>query len=191
MDDRDATILLAELNDLLQLEYDALPAYSVAVGAMRNKAWRDALASFRADHEQHVVTLQKAVLALGGTPVRVPHLPTGILKLAVQASGVPGGDIAILLAFKSNEWQSSHKYARHAARPHPGEIAGILDRHAADEARHYAWAAGTLEAEGIGNRTPVGFASGIFARFHGLSADALESAGRGAMEAVTRAARAA
>ena len=185
----DNAALIADLTDLLQLEFDALPAYSVAIVGLRRPDLRDKLASFRADHERHAHDLSAHIRRLGGVPVALPHLPTGLLKLGVQMAGLPGGDRAVLLAFVSNEWQSQEKYARYAARPYPPELAGLLQRHAADEARHYAWACDALEGMGCGADTPVGSAAQAFARFHGTAADTIEALGRTAVEATVRAFR--
>ena len=185
----DSAALLADLTDLLQLEYDALPAYSVAIAGLRRPDLRDALEAYRADHERHVRDLSAQIRRLGGVPLALPHLPTGLLKLAVQMAGLPGGDRAVLLAFVSNEWQSQEKYARYAARPSPPELSALLRRHAADEARHYAWACGALEELGCGAGTAVGQATQAFARLHGTTADALEAFNRSALEATVRALR--
>ncbi|WP_448207406.1 hypothetical protein [Azospirillum sp. sgz302134] len=187
----DPASLQAELTDLLQLEHDALPAYSLAIGALRDPRLREELRDHRADHERHVEALSALIRDRNGIPVQLPHLPTGVFKLAVQALGTPGGDRAVLLAFVSNEWQSREKYARHAARPHDPEVAAVLHRHAEDEARHYAWACDALEAMGCGARTMVGMMTNVFARFHGSTADAVEGAERVAMETVMRTLRAA
>ncbi len=185
----DSAALLADLTDLLQLEYDALPAYSVAIAGLRRPDLRETLGAYRADHERHVHDLSAQIRRLGGVPLALPHLPTGLLKLAVQMSGLAGGDRAVLLAFVSNEWQSQEKYARYAARPYPPELAALLQRHAADEARHYAWACGALEELGCGAGTAVGQATQAFARLHGTTADALEAFNRSALEATVRALR--
>ena len=185
----DNAALLADLTDLLQLEYDALPAYSVAIAGLRRPDLRETLTSFRGDHERHVHDLSARIQALGGVPLAVPHLPTGLLKLGVQMLGLPGGDRAVLLAFVSNEWQSQEKYARYAARPYPPELSALLRRHAEDEARHYAWACGALEGLDCGADTPVGQATQAFARLHGTTADALEAFNRTALEATVRALR--
>ncbi|HEY0833936.1 MAG TPA: ferritin-like domain-containing protein [Azospirillum sp.] len=182
----DTAALIAELIDLLQLEYDALPVYTLAISAVGRSEVRDALASFRDDHQRHIRDLSALLRDLGGMRVPLPHLPTGLLKLGVQAAALPGGDRAILLAFKSNEWQSKAKYARHAARPHPPEVADVLRRNAGDEARHYAWACHTLDALGCGSGSLVGAATDVFARVHGTNADVIEAAGRGVLEATTR-----
>ena len=151
----DNAALIADLTDLLQLEFDALPAYTVAIAGLRPPDLRETLTSFRADHERHAHDLSAHIRRLDGVPLALPHLPTGLLKLAVQMAGLPGGDRAVLLAFVSNEWQSQEKYARYAARPYPPELAALVQRHAADEARHYAWACGALEGLGCGADTAV------------------------------------
>src|SRR5215210_6399719 len=185
----DNAALIADLTDLLQLEFDALPAYSVAIVGLRRPDLRETLTSFRADHERHAHDLSAQIRRLGGIPLALPHLPTGLLKLGVQMAGLPGGDRTVLLAFVSNEWQSQEKYARYAARPYPPELAALVQRHAADEARHYAWACGALEGLGCGADTPVGRATQAFARFHGTTADTIEALGRSALETTVRALR--
>ncbi len=186
---KDDAALLADLTDLLQLECDALPAYAVAIAGLRRPDLREELGAHRADHERHVHDLSEQIRRLGGVPLTLPHLPTGPLKLAVQMAGLPGGDRAALLAFASNEWQSQEKYARYAARAYPPEVSAMLQRHAADEARHYAWARGALEGMGWGADTTIGRASQAFAQFHGATADAVEALGRAAVEATVRAFR--
>lgn len=183
----DDAALLADLTDLLQLEFDALPAYSVAIAGLRRPDLRERLEAYRADHERHVHDLSAHIHRSGGVTLTLPHLPTGLFKLAVQMTGLSGGDRAVLLAFVSNEWQSQEKYARYAARPYPPELAALLQRHAADEARHYAWACEALEGLGCGADTPVGRATQIFARFHGTTADTIEALGRTIMETTVRA----
>ncbi|MBL6454743.1 DUF2383 domain-containing protein [Belnapia sp. T6] len=182
----DTAPLLADLTDLLQLEHDALPAYAAAISALRRPDLRESLQRFREDHERHVTALSAEIEAMGGVPVQVPHLPTGLFKLAVQLLGLPGGDRAILMAFVSNEWQSREKYARYAARPYPPRLAALLRQHAEDEARHYDWATAALEEMGCGAATPLGQATHLFARFHGTTADALEAVGRSGVEAAAR-----
>jgi rubrerythrin len=183
----DAATLQADLTDLLQLEFDALASYAVAIAGLRRPDLRESLEVFRRDHNEHVRTLSAQIHALGGVPLPLPHIPTGLLKLGVQAAGLMGGDRAVLLGFVSNEWQSCEKYARYAVRPYPAAVAALLERHAADEARHYEWACGALEELGCGANTTVGRTAQAFARFHGTSADAVEAFGRGVLEVTVRA----
>ena len=69
----------------------------------------------------------------------------------------------------------------------PPELLTLLQRHAADEARHYEWACAALEELGCGTETATGRAVQAFAQFHGASADILEAVGRNTMEAAARA----
>jgi hypothetical protein len=177
----DATpALIADLNDLLKLDCDALPTYTLALMAVRDPAHKEALRDFRADHHRHVRDLAALIRDLGGLPIRLPHVPTGLLKLGVQAFAVPGGDRAVLLAFKSNERQVRDKYARHARalQGAPPEVTALVGRNADDEARHYAWVSQTLDALGVGRGTAIGAAASTFARFHGMNADLIEAAER-------------
>ena len=188
---RDEAALIATLNDLLQLEHDALPAYALALAGLRDGGLRETLEAFRQDHLRHVGELTGLVRERGGLPLALPHVPTGLLKLAVQASGLPGGDRGVLLAFRANEWQAREKYGRAAAgggHDDP-EVADVLRRAAADEARHYAWAVEALERMGLGDGTVVGRANAAFARLHGTTAGAIEAVGRAGLSALTRARR--
>ncbi len=182
---RDAE-LVAELNDLLQLDHDALHAYTLAIQAVEDGGYRDTLRRFRNDHERHVDTLEELVRAHGGTAVRGPHLSTGAFKLAIQAAGAVGGDRAVLLAFKANEAQVRDKYQRHARRPHPPQVERALRRAAADEETHYAWVAAVLERMGTGSGTLVGGAAEVLSRAQGAAASAVEAATRQAGLAADR-----
>ena len=186
---RDDIALLATLNDLLQLEYDALPSYSLAIAALQSSERRQTLQAFREDHCRHVRELTALIRQRGGFPLALPHLPTGMLKLMVQLAGIPGGDRAILLAFRANDWQSRTKYAHQASGDYEAEVAAILRQAAEDEARHYAWASGVLDEMGVGSGTVVGMANGLFARVHGMTAEGIEAAGRIGLEALARIAR--
>lgn len=182
----DTAALQADLTDLLQLEFDALASYAVAIMGLRRSDLRETLKAFRHEHDEHARALSAQICALGGVPLALPHIPTGLLKLGVQAVTLIGDDRAVLLGFVSNEWQSREKYARYAARPYPAAVTALLERHAADEARHYEWACSALEELDCGTNTIVGQTAEAFARFHGKSADAVEAFGRGALEATIR-----
>ena len=177
-----STALIAELNDLLQLDHDAVNAYSIAIDSLRDESWRQSLVRYRADHQRHITDLTTHIRSLGGTPIEMQHLPTGLFKAAVQAAaGTAGGDRAILLAFKSNEGQVRDKYARAANAPHATETADLLRRNADDEQVHYSWVASTLESIGAGADTTVGKVEAAFEQVHGGTATAMESAERMAM----------
>lgn len=187
---QDDAALLARLNDLLQLEYDALASYRVAIALLRAPEHRAPMEDFLEEHRAHVDALARAIHERGSLALRLPHVPTGMFKLAVQAAAAVGDERAVLLAFRANEQQSRDKYARAAAAAdQPPEIAALLRRHADDEAKHFDWVCATLDRLGVGNGTLVGTAVGLFSGFHGGMADLVEAMGRAGLEGAYRLAR--
>lgn len=53
--------LVAELNDLIQLDHDAVAGYTVAINALKRDAYRKQLVAFRADHKRHIEELGACV----------------------------------------------------------------------------------------------------------------------------------
>jgi rubrerythrin len=140
---------IAMLNDLLQLDHDAVGAYGVAIHASADESHRETLREFRADHERHIEEITRLIQDRDGKPIQAPHLPTSVFKLAVQKAGSLGGETALLLAFKANERQSRDKYRRSAENSDDLEVADVLARAADDEVRHYDWAVRALLERGV------------------------------------------
>lgn len=181
--------LIAELNDLLQLDHDAVQAYGIAIDCVEDERLRETLIAFRGDHERHIDELTELIRAHGGIPIEIAHIPTGMFKAAVQRAGAARGDRALMLAFKANERQVRDKYRRHADCAHPPEVHTVLARAASDEERHYAWALEVLDDLCAGTDTVIGRIEGGFERGHKALADAVEGAERRVMERVEGARR--
>jgi hypothetical protein len=187
--------LVVELNDLVQLDLDAVHAYTLAIALVADRSIGKTLEGFRADHERHVRALSDLVRTAGGRPAAVPHVPTGLFKLMVQAAGAAGGTRGVLLALQANEAQAQEKYARHAtaartstaAEHRPSEVVAVLQRHAADEQAHYAWVTKAVAAMGAGPGTLVGAAAQAFGAVHSANADAIEAVQRLAAAPLERA----
>jgi rubrerythrin len=175
--------LVAELNDLLQLDHDAVQAYGMAIDSLGSDIYRETLIQFQGDHQRHVRELSELIRARGGVPVEMAHVPTGFFKLAVQALGAVGDDRQVLLAFKTNEGQVRDKYRRHADARHPAEVADVLRRALADEEKHYTWVASVVEQLGAGADTTLGRVQQAVEQVHGRTADAVEGAARRVMQA--------
>lgn len=184
----DPAILASRLNDLLQLDHDALQAYDIAIAGLRSERHKDTLRRFRADHERHVSELTGLIRSLNAIPVQLPHLPSGPFKLALQALGgaagaLGGGDGAVLLAFKANERQTRDKYRRLADLADlPPSMSATLRRAAADEATHYAWVLETLDELGVDQSSNVARAERAVEIVNARMADVAEDVGRRAME---------
>lgn len=188
---RDEAELIGELQDLLQLDHDAVQAYGLALAALRSETLRATIEQFRADHERHVTELTQLIRSRGATPVSLPHLPSGAFKLAVQGAGavaarLGSGDVAVLLAFKANERQVRDKYRRIAREPHPSDVTSVLARGADDEARHYAWVLEMLDDLDSGADSAAGRVERVVEVAHARMADTMENAEREAMLAANR-----
>ena len=68
--------LIAELNDLLALDHDAIEAYSLAIGRVSRAEYREALAGFRGDHQRHVEQLTELIRARDGDST----IPLAVLR---------------------------------------------------------------------------------------------------------------
>ena len=144
--------VLDGLNDLLQLDHDAIAAYDVAIEKLEDRDHASQIAGFRRDHERHIRELNELVLRLGGTPKNEPHL-TGPFKTAMQSLGGLAGDKGLLLAWRTNELQVRTKYDHYASRAMlwPPDVKRTIDGAALDEERHYAWVADVLQRMGVGH----------------------------------------
>lgn len=142
--------ILEGLNDLLQLDHDAIGAYRIAIEKLENRDWAMQISGYLTDHERHVRELNEAIVGLGGTPMNEPHT-TGPFKQALQSLGAVGGDRGLLMAWRTNELQVRSKYDRYASKAvfWPDRVKALIDRNALDEERHYRWVVGVLEELGV------------------------------------------
>jgi rubrerythrin len=177
---RDVT-RIAMLNDLLQLDHDAVGAYSIAINATTDESRRETLRGFRADHERHIEEITRLIQDRGGKPIQSPHLPTGVFKLAVQKAGALGGETALLLAFKANERQGRDKYRRAAESSDDLEVADVLARASEDEIRHYDWAVRTLQELGVAPDSTAARVERVIEVGNARMADVMEGLETGAM----------
>lgn len=146
------TEVLDALNDLLQLNHDAIGSYDIAIEKLENADHASQISGFKLDHERHIRDLNRLIQSMGGTPVNEPH-GTGPLKEAMQSLGSLAGDRGTLLAWRTNELQVRTKYDRYAAKAvrWSGEVKRMIDEQALDEERHYHWVAEALAAMGVGS----------------------------------------
>lgn len=170
----------AWLNDLLQLDHDAVAAYQLALRELNSPVLTSQLEAHLQDHERHIEELERHIDRLGGMKMSMPHA-SGVFKLAVQAAAALSSDRKVLLAFKANEMQVRDKYARAAELDFPVDIRDTIRRAANDEKRHYDWAVSSLQAMGAEDDDLDVRGTRAFAHAHGRTADAIETAERGAM----------
>ncbi|HEU0298660.1 MAG TPA: ferritin-like domain-containing protein [Longimicrobium sp.] len=148
--------ILEGLNDLLQLDHDAVGAYEIAMEKLKDRDHADQIGGFRRDHERHIRELNELVAELGGTAMNQPHA-TGPFKMALQSLGALAGDRGTLLAFRANELQVRAKYDSYASKANlwPTHIKRVIDRCALDEERHFQWVSDVLGKDENATLDPV------------------------------------
>jgi hypothetical protein len=127
------------LKDLLELDYDAIEAYAVAVDKLTDVKCKEKLANFKADHERHTREITAILMAHNQAAPDGPSAKQWLTKGKVLMSNLLG-DNAILLAMKTNEDDTNSAYERMNERDDIWEDAiETLANGLSDEKRHRAW----------------------------------------------------
>ncbi|MHB1843572.1 MAG: DUF2383 domain-containing protein [Deltaproteobacteria bacterium] len=133
MDDK---VLCKELNSLIQLDIDAVNAYSMAIRNVDLPLIADQLTQFRGDHERHVTDLSEIVRRHGGQPPKVTPDFKGFLISGFTAIRSATGTEGALHAMKSNEGLTTSTYQKAVAKGFPADVIGVVQRNFEDEQRH-------------------------------------------------------
>lgn len=131
---------------LLELEYDAVEAYQVAVEGT-SPQYKKELTEFMNDHRRHISELTRLL-----TDHRQPGIPTGasggkqwLAKGKVVLASMVG-DQAILLAMHSNEEDTNTAYDRMTGRADRWpDVNLVINEGLADERKHKAWLEQAIE----------------------------------------------
>ncbi len=127
------------LNALIELDFDAVDAYEVAIDRIDDDGDKATFASFRDDHERHTRELQPFVTELGEKPAEKADIKSVLTKGKVVLASLIG-DKAILVAMKTNEDDTNTAYDRAVSRDDvPSHIKEVLMRNREDERRHRAY----------------------------------------------------
>ncbi len=131
---------LDAIANLMELEYDAIEAYEVAIEKLSNQVYKDKLSEFLEDHKMHVEKLGVALRAHHVDPPEGPSMAKQwITKGKVIIANI-FSDAAIMSAMLSNEIDTNTAYERINARDDKIEdILEIIKRGLEDERRHKAW----------------------------------------------------
>lgn len=137
--------VIDDLNEILELEHDAIAAYKAAVERLDTQAYKDKLSEFLADHQAHVEDLTNLVRGEGGTAEKDGDAKKVLTKGKVVLADL-AGDEAILKAMKANEVQTNSKYEKAVEKGYANPIQSVVQKGLADERRHKAWVETTLDA---------------------------------------------
>lgn len=138
------------LNELLELDVDAVAAYRVAIDKLEDRDRAMQISGYLQDHERHIRELREAITDLGGTP-RNPSEEIGPLKEGLLKLGAIGGDRGLLMAWRTNELMVRATYDDYASKANewPDRLKALIDRNALDEERHYRWVVEVLQSYGL------------------------------------------
>lgn len=124
------------LNDLIQLDVDAVEAYGQAIKRMEYHDIQRRLADFQDDHKNHVQNLTAMVRQLGGNALTPTPDLKGYLLEAFTALRSMTGAKGALEAMLSNEKVTNRKYKEAATRDLPEEVLKLIETHLSQEVRH-------------------------------------------------------
>lgn len=127
------------LNELIQLDYDAIAAYEAAIERLEDRQASAKLTEFMNDHVEHTRNLAALVRQHGGNPKQKGDLKKVLTKGKVIIANLAGDD-AILKAMRINEDLTNESYEKAAQTPGlPAAVRTTLQANLADERRHREW----------------------------------------------------
>ncbi len=141
--------IISKLNDLIQLDFDAIEAYEAAIERIEHPEYKAKLGAFCDDHQRHTRNLADEVAKLGGKPSRGPDVKRYLTKGKVVIADLIGQDKAILTAMLANEEVTNKRYelALSANTDMDSEVRGVIEANLSDERRHRAWIQQQIEQE--------------------------------------------
>lgn len=127
------------LKSLMQLDVDAVHAYTQAIDSIEHRAVGDQLITFRGDHERHINELAACIRRFGGTPPERSRDFKGFLIEGFTAIRSMTGTEGALKAMKSNEETTNKQYGDAMMIDFPADVRALIERNFDDEKRHLAY----------------------------------------------------
>lgn len=135
----DTNQTIKELNDLIQLDIDAIQAYEQAISNVTEANVKTQLDAFKADHHRHVTELSDEVRKAGGQPPEYKKDLKGFLIQGFTAIRSATGTEGALKAMLTNEKLTNRNYGEAVKKAFPANIQHVVERNLRDEQRHLAW----------------------------------------------------
>ena len=130
--------LVRKLNDLIQLDFDAIVSYDHAIEHCDEAQVRRDLELFRGDHMRHIADLGKVIRALDGEPINAHRDLKGIVLEGITTVRSLGGTVSALRAMRTNEKLTNRTYRKAADLALAPIARVVIDQNYADEMRHLA-----------------------------------------------------
>lgn len=136
MREENDTDVIETLNELIQLDFDAIKAYEQALDRVDDDEVDSDLESFKADHERHIEDLSQLVRELGGVPKDVGRDLKGVMLEGLTALRSATGTLGALRAMRMNEKLTNRTYEKAVSLPMPSHARAVLAVNFEDERRH-------------------------------------------------------
>lgn len=141
----DNKVLCDHLISLVQLDIDAVHAYSHAIDRIDIQEIKTELTRFRGDHEQHVRDLSPIIQRLGGeAPEFKPDFKGYFIQGMTALRSITGNEGA-LKAMKTNEQLTNKTYDTALGWDLPADVRSIVQKNRDDERRHLAYITECIE----------------------------------------------
>lgn len=109
--------LIHELNELIQLDYDASRTYEAALEHVDDEVARADLRCFMQDHRQHITDLRTAIAELGGTAIQPSRDLKGVLLEGMTKLRSVTGTLGALKVTRAASARTTRSLRAGAARP--------------------------------------------------------------------------
>jgi rubrerythrin len=130
--------IVDHLNELRQLDYDAVQTYEVAIGAVDDLDVQEDLTAFKRDHERHITDLDRVIAAHGGSPKELSRDVKGVLLEGLTKLRSVTGTHGALKAMRMNEQLTNRRYDEAVELAFPADVLSIVSVNREDERRHLA-----------------------------------------------------
>lgn len=133
------TEMLGRINALIQLDADAVEAYTQAIRHIKYEDVQKKLGEFQDDHRKHIQRLSAVVREFGGEPVEGrPDLKGYLLEGFTALRSLTGTEGA-LRAMETNEKLTNKKYREASEQDLPAPVLRVVRDNLTEEAIHLSY----------------------------------------------------
>ncbi len=120
----------------MNLDYDAVQAYSRAIDNIQTEGIRQHLMLYRSDHDRHVRELGEMIPAYGGERVEPSRDVRGVFLEGMTALQGQFGERAAIIACETGEKFVNSRYRSIVRKDLPEDVKALIARNYEDEKRH-------------------------------------------------------